>query len=99
MFLKLTQLTFCFVFALTVMSQDEDGVTNGYYTCGKGASNSKNTFECKDPNYVSATRFQLFGIDCCNEVANNSMKDFQKIARDVTGDLHSLLQDPAAVSS
>ena len=85
MFFKLTQLTLCAAFALTVMSQDGKQITNGPYKCGSNTPTyNPNALECKDPDYDGTIRFQSFGIDCCNEVANNSMKNFQKLLGNVS---------------
>jgi len=70
MFIKLTQLALCFIFA---MCQG----TNG---CSNSRPDNKDTSICK---HNSKVRFEKFGIDCCNEVAYSSMKNFQKNGNDI----------------
>ena len=98
MFYKLTQLALCFAYALTAMCNNVEEVRNGQYKCGKIPKYDNDISECSDPMYNSKKRFQLFGIDCCNKVAYDSMKDFQDISNDVSTGVKSLFEDSAAVS-
>jgi len=80
---EFVKLILSLVFTLTVTCQDLKSITNGDFVCredGTVVEETGNDSACTKDN--STLRYQLFGIDCCIEEAQENMKNFFDIFED-----------------
>ena len=85
--------------ALTTTIKATEIIENANFACfknGKLFAETGNKRSCSAKSYNSARLFQLFGIDCCNEVAKESMDKFFSISQSMQKS--SLLKDNSPVS-
>ena len=83
MALEFVKLVLSLVFTLNVTCQGLKSFTNGDFVCredGTVVEETGNDRTCNKDN--SALRYQIFGIDCCIEEAQENMKEFFEIFED-----------------